>query len=439
MLVSCLSPELLQSADDLEHYLLEQRTPALDALNLPGDLVLPCPGISIANLPATLAEALGGKLPAAAAPLPDAMWTDLASGVRRVIWILLDAVGWQQFRDLLEQEENLSLARLARRGRLLPITAVVPSTTTSALVTLWTGYAPTQHGLVAHMMYLRRLGLVADMLMFSPAGAARREELIERGITPEEFLPVPGLGQALGEQGIVTRALINVDLAKTAFSRLTFRGVAEVGRFVTEADMWVQIREAMLARREERLLLVGYLAEMDTIGHLKQPGSDSWRAELRSLAFSLEHEFLRRLSPREREGTLLVITADHGQVPEPGIPVPLADHPGLADHLLLPACGSLRAAYLYARQGQVEAARGYLQEHLAQQFAVVDAQAGLEAGILGPGQPADDVATRVGDLMLFGRDNYMLDYRRRPNPPLGMHAGLSASEMLVPLLMARLD
>ena len=221
ILEACLPDGLLRSAVDLEHYLAEQRSPALAALGLPGDVVVPCHGISIANLPATLAEILGGKLLGAAAPLPDAMWRDLATGVQRVVWFIVDALSWLDLRQLVEEGKAPTIGRLAEAGRLLPITSVLPSTTTTALTTLWTGYTPAQHGLVGHMTYMHEFGLIGDLLSFSPAGVRMRDELLERGLSLDEFLPVPGLAQALLEQGIVTRALINVDLAMTGFSRLS--------------------------------------------------------------------------------------------------------------------------------------------------------------------------------------------------------------------------
>ncbi len=436
---SCLPEPLPLMAPDLEQYLLHQRAGELAGLGLPGDLTLPCYGLSVANLPATLAALLGGRLAGAQPPLPGELWADLAPGVRRVVWITINAVGWQTFQRLLQQETDLLFARLARAGRLVPITSVLPTATTSALISMWTGYSPAQHGMVGHMMYLREYGLVADMLMLSPAGGRDRDQLVDRGLVLEEFLPVPGMGTALARQGIVTRVLMNRDLVRTGFSRLCLRGVEEVERFVTAIDMCVRLRQVLEANPDERLLLAGYLAEVDVIGHLHGAESDSWRAELRALAWALEREFLQRLSHQERQGTILVLTADHGQLLAPAISVVLADHPGLAGRLLLPAMGSLRAAYLYACQGQVGQARAYLEQRLAGQFAVVTSEAALRAGLLGPGEPTPETGCRLGDLIVLGRDGYMLDYRRRTHPARGMHAGASPQEMLVPLLLARLD
>ncbi len=439
MQTGCLPEHLLRSGSELERYLVEQRSPAIEALGLPDDFVVPCHGLSGANVPGTLAEMLGARLPGAAGPLPDAMWMDLAQGVERVVWIILDAASWLHLCELFADEPEIGLAALARDGRCLPVSAVFPSTTTSALTSLWTGYGPAQHGLVGHLMYLREYGMVVDMLTFSPAGERQRDQLLARGLVPEEFSPVPALAEAIAGQGVTVRALINLDLAMTGFSRISYRGVAEVGRFVTLADMCVRLRQVLAAHLDERLLLVGYVHEIDNIGHLAGAGSECWRAGVRSLSYSLEREFLRGLSREERRGTMLVLTSDHGQSPGRATPIQLGDHPQLCSHLLLPATGSLRAAYLYARQGHVEAAEAYLRERLGEQFVTLRSSAALEAGLFGAGPPAPEAASRLGDLVVIGRDDYLLDYRKRERPPVGMHGGPSRWEMLTPLVMTRLD
>jgi len=435
----CLPGYLVRSADDLERYLVEQRSPALAALGLPESFVVPCHGVSAANLPATLAETLGAKLPGAAGPLPDDLWLDLADGVQRVVWVIVDAAGWLHTRELFDEEPGLSLARLARDGRFVPVTSVFPSTTTSALTTLWTGYEPAQHGLVGHMMYLREHGAVVDMLTFSPAGERQRDQMLGRGLVPEEFSPVPGLAEVLTGQGVTVRALINRDLAVTGFSRISYRGVTEMARFVTPADMCARLRPMLADHLAERLLLVAYLHEVDNVGHLDGPGGTMWRAQMRSLAYSLEREFLAELTAEERRGTLFVLASDHGQLPEPGVSINVMDHPELCGHLLLPITGSLRAAYLYARQGQSEAVEEYLSDHLSEQFVTIHSDVALAAGLFGTGHADREAASRVGDLLVIGRDHYLLDRRKREHPPMGMHGGLSRWEMLSPFLIARLD
>lgn len=428
------------SAVGLEHELLHQRLPAMAALGLPDEAVCPDYERSIGNLPATLAALLGAQLPGCLPPLPPEIWLDMAPGLRRIVWVILDALGWLHFQRLLEQDGQLIFGRLASNGRLVPLTSVFPSTTTSALASLWTGCAPAQHGLVGHEIYLRQYGLVMDALKFSPSGETKRGLMIERGLVPEELLPVPGLAQLLARQGTSTRALISARLLDSGLSRLCFRGVAEVSDLITSADMWVQLRQLIAAHSDERLLLVGYWGDVDEISHHRGPDSDSWYAELRNLGFSLEREFLRNLSAAERHGTLLVIAADHGQLGGgPEEIVRLQDHPQLSDYLLLPPSGGPRAAYLFARHGTADAVSTYVRQHLGHQLTAVDSAQALAAGLLGPDQPAPETFYRVGDVLVLGRGRHVLRHREPKFQVRGVHGGLSASEMLVPLLMIRLD
>ena len=410
------------------------------ALGLPDEVVYPDYERSIGNLPATMAALLDAQLPGCLPPLPGDVWQDMAPGLRRIVWVIIDALGWRHFQRLLEQDGQLIFGRLASAGRLVPLTSIFPSTTTSALASLWTGCAPAQHGLVGHEVYLRQYGLVMDALKFSPSGEAKRGLMLERGLVPEELLPVPGLAQLLAGQGVVTRALISARLLDSGLSRLCFRGVAQVSDLIGSADMWVQLRQLVATHLDERLLLVGYWSDVDEISHHRGPDSESWYAELRNLAFSLEREFLHNLSAAERRGTLLVIAADHGQLGGgPEAIVRLQDHPELRDYLLLPPSGGPRAVYLFTRHSLADAAGAYIRNHLSDQLAAVDSTQALAAGLLGPVHPMSEADYRVGDVLVLGRGRHVFRHREPKFQVLGVHGGLSASEMLVPLLMTRLD
>ncbi len=92
----------------------------------------------------------------------------------------------------------------------------------------------------------------------------------------------------------------------------------------------------------------------------------------------------------------------------------------------------------YALQGAMEVAPRYIEEHRANGFVVVRSRKALAAGLPGPGELATEAAHRLGDPIVAGSDGHILNYRRRDNRR-GMHPGLSSQELLVPLLLVRLD
>jgi len=431
----------MHSAHEIEDTIRRHRLPVLEKQLPPDEFVMPhYEGLSLANLPATIAALLGADLPGAAPPLPAELWADLAPGVRRVVLVLLDAVGYLRFRRLLQADESLSFAHLARQGCLVPLTSVFPSTTATALATLWTGRTPAEHGLVGYALFLQEYGVVTDMLSLKPMRGQGRETLVDWGLEPEKFLPVPGLGEFLGPHGITCRLLIHQQYVDSPLSRMLHRGMAERRGYISSSDMWVSIRHMLAQYRDERLLLVAYWGGVDGIAHVYGPTAETWPAEIRNLAFSLEREFLRPLSPADREGTLLIITTDHGQVfAPPEQAVLLTKHPPLWRALVLPPLGESRAAYLHVRRGQVKMVRAYLEEQLAGRFVVLDSEVALEAGLLGKGEIAPETPPRIGDLIALARGEASLHWGYREPKLWGRHGGLTPEEMLVPLLMVRLD
>jgi hypothetical protein len=426
---------------EIEETLRRHRLPILEEQFPPDEFLMPhYEGLSIANLSATIAALLGADLPDVLPPLPAALWADMASGVRRVVLVLLDATGYLRFRRLLEADESLSFAHLVKGGRLIPLTSVFPSTTVAALSTLWTGRAPAEHGLLGYALYLQEYGVVADMLGLKPMRGQGRETLVDWGLEPEKFLPVPSLAKLLTPYGITCRLLTRQYYVDSPLSRMLHREVAEKRGYISSSDMWVSIRHLLAQHRHERLLLIAYWGGVDGIAHKYGPTAEAWPAEIRNLAFSLEREFLQPLPPADREGTLLLITADHGQVlapPEQAVLV--TKHPPLWRALALPPSGESRAAYLHVRPGQAEVVRAYLEEQLAGRFVVLDSDTALKAGLLGKGKTAPETPSRIGDLIALARGENSLHWGYKEPKLRGRHGGLTPEEMLVPLLMVRLD
>ena len=423
----------------IEHTLRAHRLPGLEE-HLPEGFILPHYGsYSIANIPATVAGLLGVELDRGAPKLPIHLWADLAQDVRSVIMVILDAVGYLYLQRVLAEEDSI-LRRLAQAGRLVPLTSVFPSTTVAALTTLWTGRTPLDHGFVGTQLLLAEQGLLANMLALAPVAHRRSEELLDWGWEPEEFVTVPSLGQQLTAGGVQTVAHSYLRNVGGGLSRMCLRGMATTRGYVGFSDMWINLRHTLLERSREPLFVSVYWGGIDTAAHVYGPDGEALRAALRHLARSLEEDFLAPLPATARKGTLLVITADHGQTSTPPErAVQLADHPALQQMLLLPPAAEPRAAYLYVRPGQAEAVGAYVAEHLADRFVLLETEQALAAGLFGPGEPSLEIRARLGDLLLLARNDSRLLVTEEPVEFHGHHGSLTPEEMLVPLLMVRLD
>lgn len=429
-------------ADHLAKKIRAERSARFRDLDLPEEFIAPnYDGRSIVNVAASLIRLLGGE--SHTAPLDSAMIKKFSTGVERVVLVVIDALGYPRLLDTLDANPHNGLHALLRQGaHLVPLTSVFPSTTTAALTALWTGASPAEHGFLGYQLFLRDYGVRANMLAFSPVATEDlgRDQLIAAGLEPEKFLPVPSLSQTLAQIGVPTYHLIEQPYLESGLSRVQMRGVRETRGFVTSSDMWVVLRALIEEHANERALFTAYWSALDGIAHTYGPSSPTLTAEVNNLAYSFEREFWRALSPAAREGTLFLLTSDHGQIDTPiQRTIYLREHPRLREHLLMDFAGEPRAAYFYCRSGEVDAAREYLATRLAGKFFVLDSQAALDAGLFGGGARAPEARHRIGDLIVLPRADYILWEKGDAPKMLGRHGGLSAAEMLVPLIAARLD
>ncbi len=429
-------------AETIEKQIRAERAARFKKLRLDDEFIAPnYGGRSIVNVPASIVKILGGKIHTP--PLDAAILKQFSAGVERIVLVIADAIGYQPLNEALDANPQNGFNKLLQRGaNLVPITSVFPSTTTAALTALWSGYTPAEHGFVGYQLFLREFGVRANMIAFSPVATEKLggEQLVDAGLEPEKFLPVPSLPQTLARANVATYNLIEQPYTESALSRAQMRGIKETLGFVTSSDMWVGLRNLLDEKREERALFVAYWSALDGIQHTYGASSETVRAEINNLAYSFEHEFLRRLSSAAREGTLFLLTADHGQIDAPARrAVYLRDHPDLRDRIVMDFAGEPRAAYFYCRTGEKDAVHEYLTTRLGDKFCVVDSQLALQEGLFGSGTLAPEIKFRIGDLIALPRgDSYFWD--RKDEPKLrGRHGGLAEEEMLVPLIAARLD
>jgi hypothetical protein len=404
-------------------------------------LVMPSyDGWGIANIPATLAGLFGAELPAACPPLQRELWSDWSDGLRRVVLVVVDALGYLQLRSAMAADEGLVFHELAEAGCLVPLTSTFPSTTNAVLTTLWSGYGPAAHGVLAFELYLRELGVAASTLFFWPVYHRQRDVLSAWGLDAETFVPVPSLAGQLSRRGVTTRLFLHRAYMDSMLSRIYTRDVRQTYGFVGMSDMWLGLQRVIDEHPQEKLLLAAYWDTLDALTHQYGPGDEVWTQELRALSTMMQRAFLDRLTPAQREGTLLLLLADHGGLSTPRrAAIRLSDHAPLRDALSLPPVGENRAVFLHARGDTLAALRRYMEEELGSSFVTLSREQVLSSGLLGPGPVYEETPHRLGDLVCLAKESHYLardDYQLKQ---LGRHGGLSAQEMLVPLLGIRLD
>ncbi len=417
--------------------LQQTRLPGLD---LPSDLVVPAyQGRSIINIPSRVCRWLGADtlfMPA----LDEALTTSLAQRYQRVMVILMDALALHRLQRWMGDGTAPVWGRLAQSGVLAPITSISPSTTAAALTALWSGRPAAQHGVTGYEMWMKEYGAVVNMIQHSPMSfrGGPSGSLGQAGFNPESYLPFPTLGVHLNASGVRTYAMQHHTIADSGLSRM-FMGAADIRTFNTAADLWIDARRLIEDKPDERMYLWVYWGEVDHLGHICGPDDERTVAEFHLFSYAFEKFFAEALPDSLRDDTLVILTADHGQLlTPPDDHYNLAYHPHLTRRLHISPTGENRLAFLYIRPGQREAVHEYIGRTWPNQFLILDSVYAMEAGLFGPGPHHPELFNRVGDDVVLALGDAYLWWGGKRNPLQGRHGGLHSQEMLVPFLASSL-
>lgn len=396
-------------------------------------------GNTIANVPATMAAMLGvpfSGLP----PLAPELWEPLVANGRpkRIVQIIIDALG----QNLVEQESETFAGIREKAAVMGEITSVFPSTTVNCLSCFWTGVAPAQHGLVSLRLLFPELGVVGQMIHWTPNFYKAKDALVEGGLDPETFLAAPGMAEQFAAAGVPVYAFKGYDIVDSALSKMHGRGCEEqIGAF-SFTDMMHQMVGLLEEKAGEPLIASAYWPTIDTMSHFRGPDSDAVARELEALIHQIEKHFLDALSPEAREDTVVMIVADHGQLRfEEEDVAQMEDHPAIIDNLMIMGTGEPRTPYLYARQGEMDTVLDYINEELGEFGTAVSASYALEQGWLGPEPYAHETRSRLGDIVVMMRPKKLLvapTDNTIVKRMVGKHGGLSPDEMRVPFIGLRL-
>ncbi len=379
-------------------------------------------GGSIVNLMRTLGDACGARHPLPYAPLRN-LKVSLLSTARNIVLLVIDGLGYDY---LLHHGAGGALHRHLHSR----LTSVFPSTTASAVTTYLSGLAPQQHALTGWHMYFSELDAIAAVLPLRPRGAGLFDAL-------PGALPLQLFGHAPFVERIARRAtIVSPQAIAGSDFNLYHSGRAAVRGYKTLTELFGQV-EARVRASAAPAYIYAYYAELDTLAHIHGVGSDQLAAQF-ALLDAAFGDFLATIADTD---TVVLACADHGFIDSPPErQIELAQHPELAATLARPLCGERRVVYCYVKPGMEARFVAYVQDVLGECADLFSGSELIAQGWFGPGEADPRLASRIGDYVLLMRDNWTLrdwvDGEKRYHQ-LGVHAGVSADEMYVPLILAR--
>lgn len=374
-------------------------------------------GGGLVNLMSSIATGLGGS---SAYPPLAMLPPTMLDGARHVVLLIVDGLG-----DAYVCARDGALAA----HRLGPMTSVFPSTTASAIPTFLTGLAPQQHGLTGWNMYFREVGAIVAPLPFCVRTG--RHDLRKAGVTPGELFGLTPLFDRLPVPSHVLspRHIVHSDFNAALSGRAQRHGYETL-------DELLALLAGILKSGEARSYVHAYWPQLDSLAHEYGVGSD----EVAEAYRALDAMFAQLVDLAAAHDSLILVTADHGFVDTaPEETIDLADHPRLRETLVLPLCGEPRAAYAYVRAGREAQFEAYVRETLDNRVRVIRSADAVARGWLGPGAPHPALLDRLGDFILLPRGRTTLrDWLlgEAHHVHVGVHGGVSAAEMTVPLIVA---
>ncbi len=381
-------------------------------------------GGSIVNLTRSIERALHARPCDAAAAYPelDALPSSLLTGARNVVLLVIDGLGY----DYLTGADAGGALQHNLKARL---SSVFPSTTATAVSSFLTGVGPQQHALTGWHAWLRELGCVVATLRFRPRHGG--EPLSRAGIAPRSLYTSEPMFERLPVQCHVVSP---ADIIESDYN-LAHCGSALRHPYNDLPELFSAVA-GIVRSGGERKFIHAYTYELDHAAHSFGCAS----AELQKKFRDIDAAYARLLDEIAGTGTAVIATADHGFIDSPAAAcIELEHHPELAQMLVLPLCGERRAAYCYVQAGQESAFERYAAtrlDHCADLYRSADL---IAQGWFGLGAANPRLAERIGDYTLVMKDDYtikdwILDEPRHLT--LGVHGGVSAAEMHVPLVLA---
>jgi type I phosphodiesterase/nucleotide pyrophosphatase len=346
----------------------------------------------------------------------------LAGEWERIAVVLIDGLG----RELLERHAGHPLLRrLTAEGEVVPLAAQFPSTTTAELTTLYTGRPVGEHGLYEWRVYEPAL----DAILLPLPWVLARAEDGPPALEPTDVVPGPTLFERLSAAGVRCTALQPHRIWPSRYGSAALAGAGVVG-FRDLAEGAAALVDALA----EPGLAYLYWDGVDYKGHLHGPSSDEFAA-----AADKALDAVAQAAAALPAGTLLVLTADHGQLDVD--PARLDELDVLWPELIgllrrdrrgrpLPPAGSGRDCFLHVLPGAAEEVVNALADRLGPRGEVHTVAALVKSGAFGAVGPR--LHARLADVCVLPAPGRMAWLAAFPGPErrfFGHHGGRTPAEV----------
>lgn len=319
-----------------------------------------------------------------------------------VVLLLLDGMG----SSILER--NLCPDGFFARHRVGDFSSVFPPTTVAATTSVRSGLQPCEHSWLGWDCYYpqidRNVTVFRNTLTGTDIPAADYP-------VAERFCPYETVVEQIRRQG------------------------GEAVEVTPYVEPYPQNFDELCTRVEElcakpgKKFIYAYWPEPDhTMHELGCYGS-----EIKKLLQELESR-VEQLS-KKLQNTLLIVTADHGHMESRGVSI--GDYPQIHDCLIREPSIEPRAVNFFVKPERKQDFEQAFQKEFGQDFLLMTKEQVLQQGLFGDGVPHQNFQAMLGDYLAVAVGELSIYGPSEKEFPVGVHAGLTAAEMQIPLILVK--
>ena len=365
---------------------------------------------SVVNVAATLAEFLGQNTDHVTLPK---LAKTLKAGYKNVVYLVIDGMGSKIL------EKNLPAKSFLRTHQIDEVTSVFPSTTAAATTSLISALTPTEHGWFAWSVDFD--GEVIELF--------RNRNYYTRELTPDPNFAHHKLPYRKIWDYQKTDRNVYVCMPKKIASKVHAPNEIE---FRSLGQMFRQLHQ--LCAQPDRKFIYSYYPDLDTIMH----SFGTTARPSRRLLKAIDRKFKRLVT--KHPDTLFVVTADHGQIDVSEFTY-LGDDAALQACLEHPVSLDPRGACFKIKPGMDDAFQAAFQKY-AGDYTLFQTQTLIDQGVFGNFDRHPEYRKHLGDYIAIGGSTAKMmifmrgdEYHHHKRPYHGIHTGLTADEMRVPVIV----
>ncbi len=330
---------------------------------------------------------------------------ELNKKYRNVVLFLIDGMGSeilkrhsQNVQSLIESQKDV-------------LTSVFPSTTVAATTSVLTGLSPIETGWIGWFQYIKEEN--KSVIFYYNSDFYNNDHKFDYNVA-DKYVPVVDVYTQIKQ---ANKNINTIEIFPE------FR--------VPKHNKFIKICEtiAETTKQAGENYIYAYWEKLDTFMHRDGPGAKTIADHLKEINEGFEY-LKQNIDP----DTLLILTADHGQVDIEEIPID--NYPELVSTFEHAPSIETRATAFFIKKGKEKEFEEVFKKNFGDKFILLKSEEVIDTNILGYGEQHERAKEFIGDYMALAIDKYAFRMVKGSQPPFkGQHAGLTKDEMLVPLII----